>query len=90
MRFEFDPRKSARNKVKHGIDFIEAQALWNDPDLLERSARISTEPRFQIIACIGQTIWAATVTYRHENSIRLISVRHARHNEKALYHSGRE
>jgi uncharacterized DUF497 family protein len=26
--FEFDPRKSEINKTKHGIDFVEAQALW--------------------------------------------------------------
>ena len=30
MEFEFDPEKSASNKDKHGIDFIEAQALWQD------------------------------------------------------------
>jgi len=24
MRFEFDPAKSAANKMKHGIDFVEA------------------------------------------------------------------
>jgi len=28
MQFEFDPQKSAVNKDKHGIDFVEAQALW--------------------------------------------------------------
>lgn len=33
--FEFDPDKSAANKAKHGIDFVEAQALWDDPDLLD-------------------------------------------------------
>ena len=31
--FEFDPAKSAANAGKHGIDFVAAQALWNDPDL---------------------------------------------------------
>jgi uncharacterized DUF497 family protein len=35
MRFEFDAAKSAANKLKHGIDFVEAQALWADPDRLE-------------------------------------------------------
>jgi uncharacterized protein len=28
VEFEFDPLKSAINKAKHGIDFIEAQVLW--------------------------------------------------------------
>jgi uncharacterized protein len=31
MEFEFDRKKSRRNKEKHGIDFIEAQSLWIDP-----------------------------------------------------------
>jgi hypothetical protein len=30
MKFEFDPNKSASNKIKHGIDFEEAQKLWLD------------------------------------------------------------
>jgi uncharacterized DUF497 family protein len=32
--FEFDGAKSKSNLAKHGIDFVDAQALWNDPDLL--------------------------------------------------------
>ncbi len=35
MKFEFDINKSESNKNKHGIDFVEAQALWNDSDLLD-------------------------------------------------------
>jgi uncharacterized protein len=33
--FEFDPAKSESNRSKHGIDFVEAQGLWDDPMLLE-------------------------------------------------------
>jgi uncharacterized DUF497 family protein len=29
MSFEFDENKSATNKIKHGIDFTEAQKLWD-------------------------------------------------------------
>ena len=39
MDFEFDPEKSAANRTKHGIDFNDAQALWDDPWLLEAPAR---------------------------------------------------
>jgi hypothetical protein len=28
VEFEFDPGKSAANREKHGIDFVEAQVLW--------------------------------------------------------------
>ena len=85
MDFEFDPAKSAANKAKHGIDFVEAQALWSDPDRLEVPARPMVEARFIVIGQIAQTLWTATVTYRHENTIRLISVRRARRDEAAKY-----
>ena len=45
MRFEYDPSKSVSNKAKHGIDFDEAQAMWNDDALIEyaRARRIAAE-----------------------------------------------
>ena len=85
MPFEFDPLKSAANKAKHGIDFVEAQALWSDPDRIELPARPTDEPRLLVIGQIMQAVWTATVTYRHEEAIRLSSVRRARNNEKAQY-----
>ena len=84
MRFAFDPVKSAGNKVKHGVDFVEAQALWNDPDRVESPARSDTEPRYEVLGRIQQTTWAALVTHRHD-TIRIISVRRARKNEEARY-----
>lgn len=42
--FEFDDNKSASNLSKHGIDFIQAQALWDDPDLIEVRANSTDEP----------------------------------------------
>ena len=85
MRFAFDPVKSAANKAKHGIAFIDAQALWTDPDRLEVPARPMDEPRVTIIGRIAQAFWSAAVTYRHEDTIRIISVRRARAYEKARY-----
>lgn len=35
MEFEFYPHKSATNKTKHGIYFIEAQKLWADANFIE-------------------------------------------------------
>lgn len=90
LRFEFDPAKSAANKAKHGIDFVEAQALWNDPDRIEITARSENEPRYQVIGRIQQTTWSAYVTYRHEQqTIRIISIRRTRGHEKAHYRARR-
>jgi hypothetical protein len=84
--FEFSSSKSESNRLKHGIDFEEAQALWNDPMLLEIPAKIEDEPRFLLIGIIEQQHWSAVVTYRNSN-IRLISVRRSRKEEVALYES---
>jgi len=46
--FEFDERKSNGNRRKHGIDFVEAQALWKDPYLIEIPALTSDEERFLV------------------------------------------
>ena len=82
--FEFDLAKSDANHVKHGIDFVEAQALWGDPMLLEIPAKTADEPRFLVIGPIEGKHWSAVITYRGVN-IRLISVRRARTEEVALY-----
>jgi uncharacterized DUF497 family protein len=87
MQFEFDRRKSIANKSKHGIDFYEAQAIWSDIDRLEIPARSIGEPRHQVIGRIGSQLWSAFITYRNED-IRIISVRRARAEEEAHYHSG--
>lgn len=44
MEFEFDEAKSQANKVKHGIDFVAAQALWDDPDRIEVPVQRVEEP----------------------------------------------
>lgn len=86
MNFEFDPTKSELNKNKHGIDFIEAQELWDDIDLLEIPAKILDEPRSLVIGKIGEKHWTGIITYRND-TIRIISVRRARNEEVELYES---
>ena len=86
MEFEFDPRKSAVNKRKHGIDFVEAQALWDDPDLIEIPGRTQDEPRFLVIGKIADKHWSVVITYRDDH-IRIISVRRSRKEEVEIYES---
>jgi len=84
MEFEFDQKKSEANKSKHGIDFIEAQALWNDPELIEIPTKTSDEPRFLVIGMIEQKCWSGIISYR-EDRIRIISVRRSRPEEVDIY-----
>lgn len=64
MQFEFDSRKSKKNKEKHGIDFVEAQKLWEDEDRLEIEARSDAKPRLALIATAEGKLWSAFFTYR--------------------------
>ncbi len=82
--FEFDETKSRGNQAKHGIDFVEAQELWLDADLLQLPARSHSESRFLFIGRIGDVYWSAIATYRGE-AIRLISVRRSRPREVQAY-----
>ncbi|MCL5674663.1 MAG: BrnT family toxin [Candidatus Omnitrophica bacterium] len=84
MDFEYDPGKSEVNKRKHGMDFTEAQALWEDPDLIEIPARTSDEPGFLVIGKILNRHWSGVIVHRGEK-IRIISVRRSRQEEVEVY-----
>jgi uncharacterized protein len=86
MDFEFDPQKSLSNLEKHGMDFDQAQALWQDDDLLEIPAKTTDESRWLVIGKISDKHWSAVITYRGEK-IRIISVRRSRQEEVELYES---
>ncbi|MDF1690416.1 MAG: BrnT family toxin [Cycloclasticus sp.] len=86
LEFEYDQKKSEQNLAKHGINFEAAQSLWDDPDLLEVSAKTTDEIRFLVIGTINQKYWSAVITYRGKN-IRIISVRRSRIEEVNYYES---
>ena len=84
MDFEFDIKKSEGNKLKHGIVFDEAQALWEDPDFIEIPIITSDEPRYLVVGMISGKHWTAVITYRG-NKIRIISMRRSRKEEVEIY-----
>ena len=87
MRFEFDINKSLKNKKKHGIDFNNAQTLWDDFHLVEIPAKkVIDEPRCLVIGKINQKYWSAIIVYRNDK-IRLISVRRSTKKEVLFYES---
>ena len=85
MEFEYNPKKSESNQIKHGIDFKEAKYLWEDVARLQIAAKNETEPRFTLIALYGDKLWTAFFTIQEER-IRIISVRRARNGEGRLYY----
>ncbi len=84
MEFEWDDAKSASNKIKHGIDFNEAKALWDDYNRVEILINSDGEQRYLTIGLINHKHWTAIITYRKQ-AIRLISVRRSRTDEVMIY-----
>ncbi len=82
--FEFDKVKSQSNLKKHGIDFIEAQKLWKDFNLIKIQAKTTDELRHLVIGKINDKHWTAIITKR-KNNTRIISVRRSRKNEIKWY-----
>ena len=86
MDFEFDEKKSDANKQKHGIDFNEMQALWEDADRIEIPAKTIDENRFLLIGKISKIHWSFIINYRNTN-VRIISARRSRKEEITIYES---
>ena len=84
MEFEFDPVKSDANNAKHGIDFVEAQALGYDAAKRILPLSFQGEVRLMCIGKIGSVLWAAIFTWRGRR-IRIISVRRVRKSERLIY-----
>ena len=86
MEFEYDPAKSEKNLIKHGIDFEQAQRLWDDSKtvtLVASNAGNDTR-RYVVLGKIDGRHWTAITTRRGER-VRIISVRRSRRNEEAIY-----
>ncbi|MGQ0619374.1 MAG: BrnT family toxin [Panacagrimonas sp.] len=86
MTFEYDPEKSAANKLKHGIDFEAVQALWLDERLLIAPALTNDEPRHLAIGRIAGKHWTVVCTPRGSKT-RIISARRSRKEEVERYES---
>ena len=71
--FEWDHEKDVHNRLKHGITFSEATAVFADPDrIIVRDITHSiTEDRYFCIGKSGDAILTVRFTYRN-NVIRLI------------------
>lgn len=81
--FEYDELKSKANKEKHGIDFEEAQALWDGKYSVFKQVYLNDELRYLLVGHLNGLCYVAIFTVREDN-IRIISVRRCRKNEKEI------
>ena len=90
LRFEWDERKAAANKRKHGISFAEAKTAF-----LDENARVIPDPehsedeeRFVLLGLsISVRVLVVCHCYRKDGEvIRIISARKADRDEIEQYH----
>ena len=82
--FEWDENKRKYNLEKHGIDFIDAIAIFDDPDRIEFENIRKGETRIQTIGMVHDIILFLVHTSRGRKK-RIISVRRASKNERKAY-----
>lgn len=83
-KFEWDPRKDRINLEKHGIDFLTALELWSGPTYTMDTYPGNDAHRYLVVGELRGWCWTAVITLRGD-SIRIISVRRSRRNEKEAF-----
>jgi len=91
MEFEWDEAKRESNLDKHGIDFVAATAVFEDPNAIETfdEEHSIAEDRYQIIGEARPGILFVVYTLRGDDDdvVRIISARRAGRSEIARYRS---
>ena len=86
MRFQFDPRKAAANRKKHGVSFADAEGVFFDPLAIHQTdPGTDDEERFIGLGkgSAGQLL--VVVYILRGDDIRLISARRATRKEVKNY-----
>jgi len=85
VSIEWDSRKATTNHRKHGVDFADAAAVFEDPWALTMPDTSADEPRSVTIgADILGRVLVVVYTWRGER-IRMISARRATPGERRQY-----
>lgn len=87
MRFEWDEEKNRRNKLKHGISFETATAVFFDPmSITENDVCVNNEQRLRTTGNLGNLTIAVVIHVTKdedgEELIRIISARKATPSER--------
>ncbi len=89
MDFEWDPKKAAANRRKHGIEFVDAVLVFDDDRGVTLHDENPAEERYVTFGMDAQgRVLAVSYTFRGD-SIRIISARKATARERAQYEDKR-
>jgi uncharacterized DUF497 family protein len=86
MTYEWDENKRNLNKIKHGLDFVDAILVFNDQNRIDKidNRRDYGETRRIVTGIAKQNIITVVYTIRGE-AIRIISSRLAKKKERSNY-----
>ena len=93
MHYEWDSKKTARNRRLHGVDLVDAIPAIEDPNRLEEiDLRFAYgEERMRIIGMAYGRVLFVVTTVRDEQTCRIISARKAtRHEQERYFKSDRQ
>jgi len=84
--FEWDREKAKKNKIKHGISFKTATAVFDDQNRIEEFDALHywDEDRWQVIGMANDILFVVYTERR--DRIRIISAREATENERRKYY----
>jgi uncharacterized DUF497 family protein len=87
MKFTWDETKRLQNLVKHGVDFADAEQIFQGPTLVHLDDRHNYgETRFIALGCIQGRPMVMVFTEPDASTVRVISLRKAtRYEEKELH-----
>lgn len=89
LRFEWEPKKAAANRRKHGVSFEDAQTVFADENakLIDDPDHSDEEDRFVLLGLSSSLrLLVVCHCYRAEgNVIRIISARKAEGHERSSY-----
>jgi len=89
VRYEWDPRKAAMNRAKHGVRFDDAITAFDDPFALVAADLLHStedEERRWLIGQADDEIMVVVFTVRESGKVhRVISARRASRSERRRY-----
>ncbi len=84
MDFEWDEAKRLANVEKHGLDFLDSIGVFDANHVIASARIVGSELRWCAIGQIdGRHV--ALIFTRRGTTIRVISLRRARHDERRRY-----
>jgi uncharacterized DUF497 family protein len=84
--YEWDERKRLANLEKHGLDFVDAHLVYENPEKITIQSEHLSEPRLQDLALVEVAGTVLSLVYvMRGKTVRVISFRRAGRRERSLY-----